>query len=209
MDKNNNSEYKSGRKKLLFALFIISPALVPLAVSVIFGTSSTETADLVRRSCDVLSVLLAYVAFEITARIDPKNEITRKRIEAFVKYFTGATMCVSGIIMIDISIVGFGGEKGRVIVSFVLALIAALTNAILYFNYRSMKNSILAVQAKTHFAKMFFNVLVSVILLVWLVVPSATVKSYVDLIGSLFISGYMLLCGVKVMTDKERSDTRQ
>ena len=199
----NNNEYKRGRKKLLFALFIISPALIPLAISVIMGTGSTETADLFRRSCDVLSVLLAYVAFEISARIDPKNKVAHRRIEAFVKYFTGAAMCVSAVIMIFISINGFGSEKSGVTVSFILALIAAVTNAVLYFNYRSMKNSILSVQAKNHFVKMFFNILVSIILLVWITVPSATARSYIDLIGSLFISGYLFLNGALVMIDKE------
>lgn len=203
MSKNNNNEYKRGRKKLLFALLIISPALFPLIISVISGTSSIETADLFRRSCDVFSVLLAYVAFEIEARIDPNNKTSRLRIEAFVKYFTGASMCASGIIMIYMSIAGFGGEKGRVIVSLVLAIIAALTNALLYFNYRSMKNTILSVQAKNHFAKMFFNILVIVILLVWIIVPTVTAKSYIDLVGSLFISGYLLLCGIKVIIDKK------
>ena len=201
--KRNNDEYKRGRKKLLFALFIISPALIPLAVSVALGTGSTETADLLRRSCDVLSVLLAYIAFEISARIDPKNKTAHRRIEAFVKYFTGATMCISALVMIYISIKGFGNEKGSVTVSLVLALIAALTNAVLYFNYRSMKSAILTVQAKNHFVKMFFNILVSIILLVWITVPSATIKSYIDLIGSLFISGYLLLNGALVMIDKD------
>ena len=60
----------------------------------------------------------------------------------------------------------------------------------------------LKVQARS-FAKMFFNILVIVILLVWIIVPTVTAKSYIDLVGSLFISGYLLLCGIKVIIDKK------
>lgn len=203
MNQNKPNEYRKGRKNLIFALCISVPGPVALAISMLDGTSATETADLVRRSCELLSILLAYIVFEITVRKLSGNEKKRERLEVFVKYFTGCAMCISGAIMIYVAIAGFGGEKGNVTTSLVLAVIGAVVNAKLYVNYKAMQNAVLSVQAKLHRVKMFFDALMVVILLIWMIVPSDTVKVYTDFIGSLAISGYIIWSGVRVFIDKK------
>ena len=134
MSEKKTSEYRKGRKNLIFAILISIPGPLLLAISMADGTSATQTADLMRRSCDLLSIFLAYLVFEITTRYLLADEGKKTRLETYVKHFTGFSMCFSGAIMIYIAIASFGTEKGSIITSLILAIIGAVVDARLYFN---------------------------------------------------------------------------
>lgn len=112
MNEKKSSEYRKGRRNLIFAVLISIPGPLLLVVSMTSGTSATQTADLMRRSCDLLSIFLAYLAFEITTRYLWEDEDKKARLEINVKYFTGFSMCFSGVVMIYIAIASYGTENG-------------------------------------------------------------------------------------------------
>lgn len=59
MSEKKLGEYRNGRKNLIAAILFSIPGPLFLAVSMAGGTSATQTVDLMRRSCDLLSVFLA------------------------------------------------------------------------------------------------------------------------------------------------------
>lgn len=208
MSEKKPSEYRKGRKNLIFAILISIPGPLLLAIGMKSGTSATQTADLLRRSCDLLSIFLAYLVFEITTRYLLDDEGKKSRLETYVKYFTGFSMCFSGTVMIYIAIASFGTEKGSIITSLILAIIGAVIDAKLYFNYRTMQNAVLSVQAKLHRAKMFLDCSMVLILSIWVLSPFDTVKNYADIIGSCSISIYLIWNGIRMVFGyKKEEDT--
>lgn len=203
MNKKEPIEYRKGRKNLIFATLISIPGPLLLAIGMKDGTGAIQTADLIRRSCEFMTIFLAWLVYEITVRGLSEEEIRKNRLEAFIKYFTGFSMCLSGTVMIYVAIAGFGDEKGSVITSFILAMIGAIVNARLYFNYRTMDNAVLSVQAKLHRVKMLLDCFMALLLLIWIFSPVETVRSYTDIIGSCSISVYLIWSGIKVLTDKK------
>lgn len=199
---HQTAEYREGRKNLVFAVFISIPGPLALAISLLDGQSATAVADLLRRSCELLSILLAFIVFEITTRKLQDKPAQKARLEASVRYFTGCSMVFSGLIMIYIAIAGFGGEKGSVITSLVLAIIGALVNYKLYSNYRKMDHAVLSVQAKLHRVKMWLDIVMALILVVFTITASASIKNYTDLIGSCLIAVYLVWSGVRLFANK-------
>ena len=141
--------------------------------------------------------------YELTAGKDLSNDTRKARLESFVKYFTGLSMCLSGAVMIYVAVANFGGEKGSVLTSLILAIIGAVINAKLYFNYRKMENVVLSVQAKLHRVKMLLDCFMSFLLLMWMLLPIEAVRSYADVIGSVLISIYLIWSGIRVLRDKK------
>lgn len=203
MSANKPSEYTEGRKNLIFATLISIPGPLLLAIGMTDGSSATGIADLIRRSCEFLTIFLAWLVYELTAGKDLSNDTRKARLEGFVKYFTGLSMCLSGAVMIYVAVANFGGEKGSVLTSLILAVIGAVINAKLYFNYRTMENAVLSVQAKLHRVKMLLDCFMSLLLLVWMRLPIEAVRSYADVVGSVLISVYLIWSGIRVLRDKK------
>ena len=189
---------KKGRANLLFATLVCIPGPLVLAIDLAFGVNSTLIADLIKRSIDLLTVLLAWIIYELTIHNSITSE-TKARLEVFVKYFTGISMCVSGGIMIYVAIVDFGINKGDMIPSLFFAFTGAVLNVILYLNYRSMENPVLRVQAKLHRVKMLFDCGMVIILFIWILTSNDTVKQYTNAIGTAFISLYLVWSGFRLL----------
>ena len=205
MSDKIRSTHQKGRKNLIFATFISIPGPLLLAVSMSAGTSSTQIADLLRRSCEFLTIFLAWMVYELTLRNSVSRDL-KLRMEKFIKYFTGFSMCASGAIMLYIAVADFGGESGDAVPSLILAVIGAIINARLYLNYRSLDHAVLSIQAKLHRVKMLLDCGLVVILLVWLLSPGDVVKQYADAIGTGCISLYLIWSGIRVLRDKKKEE---
>ena len=198
MSKETGVLNKKGRRNLIFAMLFCMPGPLWLIYSMLDGANSTQIADLIKRSCDFLTLALAWLVYELTLR----NSITdaaKLRLEKLIQYFTGGSMLLSGGIMLYVAIADFGGNKGDMIPSLVLSFIGAIINIKLYFDYRSMNNSVLSIQAKLHRVKAFLDLGLVAVLLVWLLSPNDTVKQYSDVIGTACISIYLMCSGFRIL----------
>ena len=199
------SEYRKGRKNLIFATLISIPGPLLLVLSMSAGSSSTQIADLLRRSCEFLTIFLAWMVYELTLR-SSTSQAVRTRLEKFIQYFTGASMCVSGAVMLYVAVAEFGGESGDIIPSLILAVIGAVINARLYLNYRALNHAVLSIQAKLHRVKMLLDCGLVVILLVWLLSPNAAVQQYADAVGTGCISLYLIWSGIRALRDRKKEN---
>ena len=198
MSKEIEIANKKGRKNLFFATLVCLPGPIVLAINMAFGVNSTIIADLLKRSIDLVTVALAWIIYELTVS-NFISEETKARLEKFAKYFTAASMCVSGLIMIYVAIANFGVNKGDMIPSLFFALTGAILNIILYINYRSLDNPVLRVQARLHQVKMLFDCGMVVILMLWLLTSNEEIEKYTNLIGTVFISLYLIWSGLRLL----------
>ena len=189
---------KKGRKNLIMATLVCVPGPLWLAFSMRGGANSTQIADLIKRSCDFLTVALAWLVFELTTS-NSIGGVAKRRLEKFIKYFTSASMCLSGVIMIYVAIATLDGHHGNMFPSLFLAATGALINVGLVLNYRSMKNPVLMVQAKLHSTKALLDFGLVAILLTWILCPYDVVRHYADLVGTIVISLYLIWSGLRVL----------
>ena len=192
------AENKKGRMNLLVATLVCVPGPMLLAFGMRGGANSTQIADLIKRSGDFLTVALAWLVYELTIRNSMKIR-TKIRLEKFIKYFTGISMCLSGLIMIYVAVADTKGVHGNMLPSLFLATTGALINIWLYFSYRSMNNPVLLIQAKLHRTKALLDGGLAAIMLIWILCTHDTVRHYADSVGTVIISLYLIFSGLKIL----------
>lgn len=194
--------YHKGRKNLWAAIALSVPGPLALGIGLLDVQNATQVADFTRRTCEFLSIFLAYIVFEVSVRMSEEEMEKRKKLEHLVNYFTGCSMVLSGVIMVYVAITGFGAGKGSVTTSLIFAILGAIVNARLFIKYRVLENAVLSVQAKLHRVKMLLDCWMIVILILFTMTSSVVVKSYADFVGSCSIALYIMWSGIRIFKEK-------
>ena len=206
LEKNNQA---SGKRTLLWSVIMSSPGPLVVGLGLLVGKSSTQIADFVRRSSELLAIIMAYVTYRITTKDGQTKEAKRIRIEKMSNIFVGAMMCLGGGIMMVLAFVSENGDKGNVIPGLVIALLGVVANTIFWRKYTSLNkanpNPILEVQARLYGAKSLVDSCVTVALLSVVIAPEATITYYIDLVGSVIVAGYLIYCGAKTIREKAKT----
>ncbi len=196
----DKKDKKSGFKTLLLSLILSSPGPLVLGIGLTIGQSSTQISDFTRRSAELLAIIASFVVYVITTLDNAKDDTWKRKIECKSNIFVGIIMCISGLSMIILTIISDNENKGNVAPAFVIALFGAITNTLFWRKYtklhNSLGNSILGVQARLYGAKSIVDVSVTLTLLIVATMPDSKISYYFDIIGSIFVSLYMLRSGV-------------
>jgi chromate transport protein ChrA len=135
--------------------------------------------------------------------------------DEMISYMIAVSESTPGPIMVNLATyIGSnkGGLLGAVIATtavvlpaFFIALFGAIANTLFYLKYRSLykseHNAILGIQARLYGAKSIVDVCVTLTLLTVVLMPSSKFSFYLDIVGSILVSAYMLRCGI--MTIRE------
>lgn len=192
---------KSGKRTLLWSVIMSSPGPLVVGLGLLIGQSSTQIADFVRRSIELLAIILSFVVYCLTTENDYTDEEKKERLEKGTNIFVSAAMVVSGIIMILVALLSSNEEKGNVIPGLTIALLGVIANSIFWQRYKKLANrednTILRVQSKLYRAKTFVDCSVTVALLVVLFSSNAAVSYYFDIVGTCIVSAYLIYTGVQ------------
>ena len=197
---------KSGSRTLLWSVIMSSPGPIVVGIGLLMGKSSTQTADFVRRSAELLGIIMAYVTYQLTTRDGQVDQEKKERLERLSNLFVGAMMCLGGSMMLVLAVVSDHGEKGNVIPGLTIALLGVVANTIFWRKYtrlnRAEPNPILAVQARLYRAKSLVDTCVSAALLSVAIAPQAAFSYWLDLIGSVIVAAYLVYCGGKTIWER-------
>ena len=200
------SNKKSGNNTLLMSVVMSSPGPLIVGLGLMAGKSSTQLADFVRRSSELLGIILAYVIYRITSKDGEIDAGKKARLEKLSNIFVGLTMCIGGAIMLVLAFVSENEEKGNVSPGLAVALLGVVANTLFFVKYtrlnRAEPNAIIEVQARLYRAKSLVDTCVSVALLSVAVAPESPVSYYLDMIGSAIVAVYLLWCGVKTVYER-------
>ncbi len=200
------SNKKSGSKTLLMSVVMSSPGPLIVGLGLMAGKSSTQLADFVRRSSELLGIIMAYVIYRITSKDGEIDTERKAKLEKISNIFVGATMCIGGAIMLVLAFVSDNEEKGNVIPGLVVALLGVVANTAFFIKYtrlnRAEPNAIIEVQARLYRAKSLVDTCVTVALLSVAIAPESPVSYYLDMIGSAIVALYLLWCGIKTVYEK-------
>ena len=146
------SNQKSGSRTLLMSVLMSAPGPLVVGMGLLAGRSSTQIADFVRRSAELLAIIMAYVTYRITTKNGGCDEERRLHIERLSNVFVGVMMMVGGSFMIALTLLSETGDKGNVLPGLTIAVLGVIANTLFWRKYtrlnRAEPNAILAVQAR-------------------------------------------------------------
>ena len=196
---------KSEKKTLFMSVIMSAPGPLIIALGLLVGKSSTQIADFVRRSAELLGIIMAYVVYEITTKNGQCDIVKKEKWEKFSNVFVGAMMCIGGILMLFLAFAASATEKGNVILSLLIALLGVVANTLFWRKYTKLNkvepNGIIAVQARLYRAKSLVDSCVSIALLSVAVFPNSMFAYYLDFGGTIVVAVYLVWCGIKTIME--------
>jgi len=196
---------KSGSRTLLMSVLMSAPGPIILALGLTAGRSATQIADFVRRSAELLGIIMAWVTYRMTAG-DTVTPEKKARLERLSNLFVGAMMCLGGAIMLALAVFAANGDKGNVIPALIIALLGVVANTLFWRKYTRLNkqepNAILAVQARLYRAKSLVDTCVTLALLSVLALPGTGFSAALDRFGSAVVAVYLMHCGIKTIRER-------
>ena len=199
---------KSGARTLFWSVIMSAPGPLVVGLGLIAGRSSTQIADFVRRSAELLAIIMSFMIYQITTKNGKCDEVKRKKWERCSNLFVGMMMCLAGVIMAVLAWAVTDHDKGNVIPGLAIAVLGVIANSIFWHKYtnlnRAEPNAILAVQSRLYRAKTLVDTSVTTALFSVLIAPESKASYWLDMIGSLIVSGYLVWCGLKTVYEASR-----
>lgn len=202
---SNQNNQKSGSRTLFMSVLMSAPGPFIIGLGLLVGRSSTQIADFIRRSAELLGIIMAYVVYKVTTKDGNCDEARKAKLERTSNTFVGAMMCIGGTFMILLALMSNTTDKGNVIPALVIALLGVVANSIFWLKYTKLNkvepNAILAVQARLYRAKTLVDGCVTTALLSVTIAPASQISLWLDFIGSIIVAVYLIYCGCKTIVE--------
>lgn len=187
------------------SVLMSSPGPIVVGLGLLMGKSSTQLADFVRRSSELMAIIVSYIVYTVTNRDTFADEQKKVKLERYSNLFVGAAMCLGGAAMLLIALFSESEEKGNVIPGLVIAILGVIANTLFWIKYtklsRESGNAILAVQSRLYRAKALVDICVTTALGTVALFPASGAAYYLDLIGSVIVALYLIWCGIKTIRE--------
>jgi len=197
---------KSGSKTLFMSVVMSAPGPLIIGLGLLVGKSSTQIADFVRRSAELLGIIMAYVVYKMTTKDGICDDAKKERLEKLSNIFVGAMMCLGGTLMLLLAFTADNTDKGNVIPGLVIALLGVVANTLFWRKYTKLNkaepNAIIAVQARLYRAKSLVDTCVSIALLSVVLFPGTKISFYLDFVGTIVVAVYLAWCGIKTIMER-------
>lgn len=194
---------KAGSGTLFWSVLMSAPGPLVVGLGLLAGRSSTQLADFIRRSAELLAIIMSFIVYKITTRDGVCDPDRKARLERRSNTFVGVMMCVGGSFMLALAFLPEQSDKGNVIPGLAIALMGVIANTIFWRKYtrlnRHEPNAILAVQARLYRAKSLVDICVTAALLSVAVAPASPISAQLDLAGSIVVAGYLVWCGLRTI----------
>ena len=202
-------EKKSGAKTLLWSVIMSSPGPLVVGLGLLAGSSSTQIADFVRRSAELLAIIMSFVVYSLLAKGGIRSSVDKQKLVSRSNMFVGAMMCIAGTIMVVLTLTMNQDDKGNVIPGLAIAVLGVIANSIFWSKYTRLNqanpDAILAVQARLYRAKTLVDISVTIALLSVLIAPQSSGSHWLDFVGSLVVSVYLVWCGIKTIYEERHT----
>ena len=151
----------------------------------LYGRSSTQIADFIRRTAEFLAILVSWLVFRVTVDLSDSEGQRKHKLEQAANYAVGVAMCLSGLGMIFLALFCSPIQiRGNVIPGLIIAGLGLIANSWFWLRYRKLNfiktNAILAVQSRLYLAKTLVDTCVTLALLLIVIAPAAPFTHLVD-----------------------------
>ncbi|MFW6136077.1 MAG: cation transporter [Chloroflexota bacterium] len=191
-------------RTLLVALLLSAWGPLATGIAVVTGRSSTQLADFVRRSAELIALFVSWWVFRRVER-EEAMDARKARLERGATLSVAAAMGCSGLAMLSVALLRLDSFQpgGNVYPGLAIAVLGLVTNVWFWRRYavlnREEYNSIIAAQRQLYRAKAAVDLCVIVALLSVALAPGAPLTRYVDVIGSVAVAFYMVWSAVRAV----------
>lgn len=210
-----SKEQSSSREKtLLTALLLSAPGPLVTGIAVITSHSTTQLADFIRRSIELVVLFLSWWVFRQLQRNRALDEAEQARLERMAGLSVAVAMICSGTVMVIVAISRMSVYEpgGSVTLGLTIAILGLLTNGWFWWRYtvltREQYSSVIAAQQQLYRAKASVDLCVVAALAAVAIAPTHPATQYVDLLGSVAVAGYLVWNGLRA-AQTHRLSTRQ
>ena len=197
------TKMKSGTKTFIWAIIMSAPSPLVGGLALIVGNSSTQIADFVRKTAELIAIIISFTVYLITQRNGGCDEVKKQSLERKANIFVGSMMSLAGVVMFILAILIHGEDKGNVIPALAIIVFGCSINSMFWIKYtrlnKSQPNSIFAVQVRLYRAKTLVDMSVIVALLSILIAPQSAVSHWLDFAGSVIVAIYLVWSGVRTI----------
>jgi divalent metal cation (Fe/Co/Zn/Cd) transporter len=200
-----SKEQVNNRKKTLLIAFLLSvPGPLVAGLAVLSSHSTTQLADFIRRSVELVALFISWWVFRQLHRDADLNEANQIKLERASGLSVAGAMVFSGIVMLIPAASRFSVFEpgGKVYFGLSIAILGLLTNAFFWWRYtvltREQYSSVIASQRDLYRAKAFVDFCVVVALAAVAIAPDHPATHYVDISGSAIVAIYLLWSGVRM-----------
>lgn len=194
---------KAGERTLLTSVLLSAPGPIVLGIGLLQGRSATQLADLIRRTVELLSIVISYSVYRTVHGNKDMGADRSDRLERSASIGAGVAMCLSGIIMMLIALLYPVERGGSVVLGLAVAILGATTNLWFWLRYsrlgRAQPGRILDTQRRLYRAKTFVDICVTAALAAVTIYPGSSVVRWIDLGGSIVVAFYLLISGVQTL----------
>ncbi len=212
LEGGHGMKIKTGEKTLLASVLMSAPGPLVVGTALFFGRSSTQLADFVRRSAELIAIIVSYLIYRKMVRDKLMTPLKMRNLERTADLSVGMTMCLSGPVILLSALYASDSGDGNVIPGLVIALLGVLTNTWFWLRYRLLNrripNGIFAVQSSLYRAKSLVDLCVSLALATVAAVPGTALAGIVDLTGSVVVAAYLIINGVIIIRGKKNTSIK-
>lgn len=195
---------ESGSRTMLLSVLMSAPGPIVVGLGLLAGRSATQLADFVRRSAELLALIVAFAVYRRAERESLSPE-KKAALERHSNLFVGAVMCLSGAAMLFVALFSPNEETGNVIPGLSIAVLGVIANSLFWRKYarlsRETGSSILAVQSRLYRAKTLVDLCVTAALTAVALYPMSQAAAWLDLGGSVVVALYLIRCGVQTVRE--------
>jgi divalent metal cation (Fe/Co/Zn/Cd) transporter len=201
MNTLSKPQAASREKTLLVALLLSMWAPLATGIAVILSQSTTQLADFIRRSVELLALFVSWFVFRTILRKQSMTETAKARMERIASLLTALALVSSGIIILSVTLSRLADFEpgGNVYPGMAIAFLGLITNTWFWRRYarqtRELYIPIIDAQAYLYRAKAFVDLCVLLALSAVAINPSHVLTRYVDLLGSAAVVVYLLWSG--------------
>ncbi len=211
---NFTQEQSTARQKtLLIALLLSMWAPLTTGIAVAMSTSTTQLADFVRRTVELIALFVSWWVFRYIARNKNLDQDKIAALEKVSGLCVAGAIGISALVMLVLTILRMGTVEpgGNVYPGLVIATLGVMVNTWFWRRYarlnREQHNSIINAQRQLYQAKALVDLLVIAALAAVAIAPGHYLTYYIDYLGSFALVAYLLWNAIRTakQTIKEPS----
>ena len=189
-------------KTLLTALLLSMWAPLTTGVAVLLSRSTTQLADFIRRSIELLALFVSWQVFRYLERKGDLKAAEKARLEKAAGLCVAAALLISGLVMLGLALSRLSTFEpgGNVYPGLAIATLGFLVNTAFWRRYvllnREQYNPIIDTQRRLYLAKALVDLCVIAALATVAVSPAHPVTRYIDVLGSVAVAVYLLGSGI-------------
>jgi divalent metal cation (Fe/Co/Zn/Cd) transporter len=208
MNTLSKEQSASREKTLLVALLLSMWAPLTTGIAVLLSHSTTQLADFIRRSVELVALFVSWWVFRYLARNNELDLERKVRMEKIAGITVAAALSCSGIVMLVLALSRFSNFEpgGNVYPGIAIAVLGLITNSWFWRRYSRLTceqfSSIIDAQRQLYRAKAFVDLCVIAALTAVAITPTHPVTRYIDISGSVILAVYLLWSGFRTAQTK-------